>query len=242
MAGDLGKLKMQNVETYRIRRVVPAPQILCEPLDAFDGTSLENVRRAFQSVTPCLLQQAWLHEDQAEFSPATVRTGWRENSLFVFAELADRDIFNGATELNQRTWELGDVFEIFLGPAESASYIEFHVTPGNQRLQLRYADGHSAARARKTGDLGEFLVPGEAFYSTTWIESHTRQWNVLAEIPASAVCGSNSIGDTPWRFSFGRYDYTRGGMEPRISSTSPHAEPDFHRRHEWGVLTFKRRL
>jgi len=92
-----------------------APEILCGPLEVFDRTKLDDVRRAFQSVPPCLLGQAWLVESQSEFSPATVRTGWRENSLFIFAELADRDIFNRATELNQRTWEMGDVFEIFLG-------------------------------------------------------------------------------------------------------------------------------
>ncbi len=231
---------MQNVESYRSRRAEAAPEILCEPMGAFDGTNLEEVRRAFQSVTPCSFGQAWLEEEQAEFSPATVRTGWRENSLLIFAELADRDIFNRATGLNQRTWELGDVFEIFLGSTEGASYIEFHVTPSNQTLQLRYGDGEAAVRARKSGELAEFLIVGKAFRSTTWIESHVRRWSVFAEIPASIVCGSHaSIGNAPWRFSFGRYDYTRGAAEPCISSTSPHAQPDFHRRHEWGVLTFK---
>jgi hypothetical protein len=233
---------MQSVESYRRRPAVAAPEILCPPLGAFDGGNLEAVRRAFQSVTPCLFGQAWLDENQAEFSPATVRVGWRENSLLVFAELADRDIFNRATELNQRTWELGDVLEIFLGSAEGGSYLEFHVTPDNQRLQLRYVDGDSVARLRKTGDLKEFLIPGAAFHSATWIESRLQQWSVFAEIPAFVVCGSTApIANTQWRFSFGRYDYTRGAAEPCISSTSPHVKPDFHRQHEWGILTFKMR-
>jgi hypothetical protein len=30
----------------------------------------------------------------------------------------------------------------------------------------------------------------------------------------------------------------RGGGEPVIASTSPHAEPDFHRQQEWGALNF----
>jgi hypothetical protein len=233
---------MQHLQPIQSRCVVRAPGISCEPLGAFDRANLEDVRRAFHSVTPALFGQAWREENQVEFSPASVRVGWRGNSLLVFAELADRDIFNRATELNQRTWELGDVLEIFLGSIEDASYAEFHVTPGNQRLQLRYGDSHSVARARKNGELGEFLIPGEAFRSTTWIENHLQQWSVFAEIPASAVCGADArIGNAPWRFSFGRYDYTRGAAEPCISSTSPHAEPDFHRQQEWGVLTFKMR-
>jgi hypothetical protein len=233
---------MQNAELCRTERPDLAPAILCEPLPTFDRTDLENVRRAFQSATPCLLQQAWLDKEEIGFSPAMVRTGWRGSSLLVFAELTDADIFSGATKLNQRTWELGDVFEIFVRPAERESYVEFHVTPNKQRLQLRFADGSAAERARKTGSLEDVLVGGEAFHSMTWIEDRMCRWYVHAEIPALAVSGSNeSIENTQWRFSFGRYDYTRGVKEPVISSTSPHAKPDFHGQHEWGVMTFKNR-
>ena len=231
---------MQNVELCRTERSGLTPAILCEPLPAFDHTDLESVRRAFQSATPCLLQQAWLDEEAVGFSPAVVRTGWHGSSLLVFAELTDTDIFSGATKLNQRTWELGDVFEMFLRSAEKESYVEFHVTPHNQRLQLRYTDGSAAEWGRKMGRLEDVFVRDEAFHSMTWIENRTCQWNVYAEIPALAVCGSNkSIENTQWRFSFGRYDYTRGVKEPVISSTSPHAQPNFHREHEWGVMTFK---
>jgi hypothetical protein len=93
------------------------------------------------------------------------------------------------------------------------------------------------------GMLEDFFVRDEALHSMTWIESRMCQWYVYAEIPALAVCGSNeSIENTQWRFSFGRYDYTRGVAEPIISSTSPHAKPDFHRHHEWGMMTFKNSL
>jgi hypothetical protein len=234
---------MQNVESYVTERPGLAPEIQCEPLPPFDRTNLEGVRHAFQSAVPCSFRQAWLDQEAAGFSPGAVRMGWRENSLLVFAELMDMDIFNGATKLNQRTWELGDVFEFFLKSSEKASYVEFHVTPNNQRLQLCYPDGGAAEWAQKMGRLEEFLVPGESFYSMTWVESRKCRWHVLAEIPALAVCGSNApIENTRWRFSFGRYDYTRGVAEPVISSTSPHTKPDFHREHEWGVLTFKNSL
>ena len=201
------------------------------------------MRSAFQSATPCLLQQAWRDDNAAGFSPAVVRTGWRGSSLLVFASLMDMDIFNDATKLNQRTWELGDVFEMFLQSASKESYVEFHVTPHNQRLQLRYNNGRAAEEARRTGSLEDVLIWGEAFYSITWIEKRRCHWYVYAEIPALAVCGSDEpIENTQWRFSFGRYEYARGIKEPILSSTSPHAKPDFQRQHEWGVLTFKNRL
>jgi hypothetical protein len=215
------------------------PLITCEPLPPFDHADLKSVRRAFRSATPCLFEQAWLDKEAADFLPGVVRTGWRGDSLLVFAELTDSDIFNDATELNQRAWELGDVFEMFLRVGEDESYVEFQVTPNNQRLQLRYPDAQALAQARKTGRIENFLIRTEAFQSLTWIQKENSQWSVYAAIPAAAVCSSQNMENAQWHFSFGRYDYTRGISEPVISSTSPHAQPDFHRQQEWGVMTFK---
>lgn len=229
---------MQIVESMLSKRPDSPPEIICGRLPFFDSTNLENVRRAFQSATACSLQQHWLDEEEFGFSPAVARAGWRENSILIFAELTDADIFNGATKLNQRVWELGDVFEIFLRAEEKENYVELQITPNNQRLQLRYLDDDAAQKARKNGDWEKFMIWDEAFFSKTWIENG--QWQVYAEIPATSVCGANEfVEDTRWRFSFGRYDYTRGIDKPVVSSTSPHAKRDFHRQHEWGALIFK---
>ncbi|HVU09005.1 MAG TPA: hypothetical protein VHG89_10720 [Verrucomicrobiae bacterium] len=230
---------MQNAESFVA--VLPSwpDSIQCELLPAFDRTDHEQVRRAFQSAVVLSFQQAWLPAEEAGFFPGEVRMGWRERSLLVFAELTDLDIFHDATGANQRMWELGDVFEMFFKVAEMESYVEFQVTPHNQRLQLHYPDADAVERVRKSGRFADFLIRDEVFHSQTWIEPQLNRWQVYAEIPADAVCGSNEpMENTQWLFSFGRYDYTRGVTEPVISSTSLHAKLDFHRQHEWGVMTF----
>lgn len=212
----------------------------CSRLPAFASGDLEAVRVAFAGATPCVLRQAWLAALEPDFAPAQVRAGWRENSLLVFAEITDLDIFTGVTGLNQRAWELGDTFEIFLRPENQAAYVEFHVTPNNQRLQLRFADAAVLERVRQTGSIEPALVSGEVFQSRTWVRPAERLWCVLAEIPAEAVGARIEPGAAnAWRFSFSRYDYTRGRKEPVISSTSPHAEANFHRQQEWGRLIFE---
>jgi len=55
-------------------------------------------------------------------------------------------------------------------------------------------------------------------------------WQVLAACPLS-LCGERSF------LSFGRYDHQTGRSEPLLSSTSPHQEPNFHRRHEWNAFS-----
>jgi hypothetical protein len=234
---------MQATQTREIEQSDLPAELICHHLPVFDPADLESVRSVFQSATSCPFQQAWLPEPESGFAPGVVRLGWTRDSLLVFAELTDNDIFNTATKPNERTWELGDVFEMFFKSAGQASYIELHVTPHNQWLQLRYPDDGAVVHARKEGVFDKFLIRDKVFHSKTWVLTGANRWLVYAEIPARAVCGSDQlIEPAQWRFSFGRCDYTRGVVEPVISSTSSHTMPDFHRQQEWGVMTFSNSL
>src|SRR5258706_5882095 len=99
-------------------------ELSCEALPAFDASGPASVQRAFREATPVRLHQAWCARPVAGFAPAVVRTGWRDRALLVLAELTDADIFNRATKLNERAWELGDVLEIFLRPFDRDGYVE----------------------------------------------------------------------------------------------------------------------
>jgi hypothetical protein len=219
------------------------PELLaieCHELSAFNTGSLDDVRRAFHSATPCFLRQAWLKHEESGFAPGTVRLGWRDESLLVLAELTDSDIFSNATKFNQRLWELGDSFEIFLRPIKQEAYVEFQVSPDNQWLQLRYPDAEALKRARDTGSIENVLVRDKVFHSNTWVRSQERKWFVFADIPAVSVRSkTGSLPGDQWRFSFSRYDYTRGSKQPVISSTSPHTQANFHRQQEWGTVRFQ---
>jgi len=214
-------------------------QLSCCRLPAFDVDNLDAVRAAFAQADGCVMRQAWLAQPEPDFLPATVRTGWRADSLLVFAELEDVDIFCRATAHNQRMWELGDVLEIFLSPENSAAYVEFHVTPNNFRLQLRFPDSATLRQAQAENRFEHLLLPDGVFQSRVWARPENKRWFVLAEIPAAEVCSvTGALVGQKWRFSFSRYDGFRGRPEPVLSSTSPHPQPDFHRREVWGILNF----
>lgn len=214
--------------------------IHCRKLPPFSGTDLQSVRRAFRDATPCSLGEAWLPEPEPDFQPGVGRTGWRDSSLLVFAELTDGDIFSRATTLNQKTWELGDVFEIFLRPVNQVAYAEFHVTPNNQRLQLRIPNEPALRAAQRSGVFERFFVTGDVIRTSTWVLPEARLWCIYAEIPAAAVCEKPApLPGQEWLFSFSRYDYTRGRSAPVISSSSQHQIADFHRQQDWGKLAFQ---
>lgn len=212
----------------------------CLPLPRFPVDHLDSVRTAFRGAIPIPLRQTWRSAPEDDFSPGLVRTGWRDDSLLMFAELTDADIFTKAQRHNDRFWELGDTFELFLQQAGAEGYVELHVSPNNLRLQLRFAAPPSPGSGPGVDPFENALIRDDVFTSTTWVDHDAHQWSVFAEVPAGVVTGvSAPLAGSDWRFSFSRYDYTRGREQPVISSSSPHVEPAFHRPHEWGTLAFR---
>ena len=115
-----------------------------------------------------------------------------------------------------------------------AAYFEFRVGPANQQFQLRLP---APGVLRRDGFKPEFLIPKPVF--TSRVEILPGRWRVHAEIPFAVIQETGRVQPgTQWRYSFCRYDYTRGAKTPVLSASSPHRKLDYHRVEEWRVLTF----
>ena len=223
-------------------KIESGPTLKCMRLPAFDIDSWEAVDTVFRDAPACAMRQAWLPAPEPAFRPATVRTGWRPDALHVLADLDDADIFNPETRFNEPSFQVGDVFEMFLRPGGQDAYYEIHVTPQNQKFQLRVPFENAVFQVKPPP--GAFLPPDwmvrlTVVESRVSIRAERERWRVLAVIPFALVVERGGVAPgTPWRFSFSRYDYTRGAARPVLSSTSPHREVSFHRQREWGTLRF----
>jgi len=205
-----------------------------------DLDSWEEIVAAFTDAPMVVSQQGWRAEPEPGFRPMRVKTGWNLKALYVYAEIEDVNIFNPEKQFNAMSFLSGDVFEMFLRPGDQEAYFEIHVTPENQKLQLRFPSERAFSECR-----GQPGLPPEWFIANRVIESRVRvniereRWEVLAEIPFDLVCEkSRPKPGTRWLFSFSRYDYTQGRGQPLLSSTSPHTVVNFHRQAEWGELQF----
>ena len=189
------------------------------------------------------MRQAWLPQPEPDLLPASVRAGWSQDALIIEAELGDRDIFNPITEFNQTAFNAGDVFEIFLRPENQQPYFEFHITPGNQLLQLRFADAQQIRQLPSAGTLDDRLAANKIWKSritsSVRVDAPAQRWFVSAAIPFAMVVETGPMQPgARWFASFCRYDHTRGQSKPVLSSTSPHAQCNFHRQDEWQPLVF----
>jgi len=166
--------------------------------------------------------QPWLPQTEPAFAPGRVVIGLSGNDLLIRTELNDAHVMNDSFPFNFPAFKQCDAFEIFLGPADEKAYYEFHVTPSNSVLQLRF-DGEGEAKP-----LEELTVAEPLFTSETAIIPEG--WSVIARIPLDGLFPTTH---SEWLLSFGRYDHTPGQTKPVISSTSPHAVCNFHCREEW---------
>ena len=181
------------------------------------------------------LGQSWrVGGTQEGFNLGWARIQWSRSALHYDLILLGSRPHNRAVKLNERTWELGDVAEIFLHAPGLGRYVEVHITPENQRLQLLWPAGGLDRVRQNQSPLDEFTVD-----AADWIQSSTYLgpgfWVVHAVIPFSTL-GLKSQNDLPpLGTAVCRYDYSTPSS-PVLSSTAPLREPDYHRVEEWQKL------
>jgi hypothetical protein len=197
--------------------------------------SIEEARHLLQLEPPLRLARQWPAAPSRP--PAEVRLGHAAGSLAVLAELPDAFIVQRASGPNQRFWELGDTFEMFLQGRNREEYLELHVNPNGHALQLRIPSSSAFAGLRIRGAFEELLLPEGSFQAQA--EVVFGGWRAFASVPSELVAGVTApLAGSEWRFSFCRYDYDDPDGEPVLSSTSAFRELDFHRVEEWSELCF----
>ncbi|MEI6033050.1 MAG: hypothetical protein WCS65_02065 [Verrucomicrobiae bacterium] len=184
------------------------------------------------------LGQSWTKKPvQAEAT--RVHFAWSRKSLVVFAEMDDRQVGSLATRDNQKMWDLGDAFEVFLRAPGVREYVEIHVTPENHRLHLRYPPGGLQEIAMGRADFPQFFMKADEMRRIRSAAVRTKSgWNVALVIPADLVADRPIRAGMTWRFSVARYDGDRKKTPPVLTASSPYQELGFHRLNEWGTLKF----
>ena len=214
--------------------------VACHPLKPFDTKDWPSIAKAFEGATEFTFSQHWMQVKDEAFRPARVRMGWRDDRLLYFAEFTDDNINTVARERNEEFYRTGDVFEIFAGFTGDPAYIEYHLSPNNVILQLRFPDSEALKNAGHTG-LHPFFIRDDDAVLQARVEEG--RWLIYGELPADSLPGATKpIEGTIWQVSFCRYDYAAGGTSPVLSSTSLHEQASYHRRHEWRPIQFRRGL
>lgn len=201
------------------------------PLAAVAHVSPEGVGPSWHQ-----LGQHWRPQAEPGINLGWARIRWNDTGLLFETVFLQHRPANRARRLNERTWELGDIAEVFLQLSDRADYWEFHVTPENLRLQLHWPEGGLAAFRAGHAPFAKFTLgphSGVSSTATVWPD----HWRTTLTIPASLLGLNGFSAGQSLRTAVCRYDCA-GSAEPVCSSTAPLLEPSFHRPADWSVLTF----
>lgn len=209
----------------------------CQTTSQIDPTEIDHLIDEVPSNARSLFsgdfQQGWRERPELKFMPAHARLYAGEEAFHVVALLADRAIGNTASGFNQRTWQSGDVFEIFL-QTDSDTYYEFHVTPENQHLFLAWTSELFEAVVTKQATLEDAMIDDpNLLQSKTDVRPDENLWIVRADIPYASIGFDPAAEHPDLKVAFARYDTTPGSKDEVLSATAPFPKPSYHYRDAW---------
>lgn len=180
------------------------------------------------------LNQAWRDTPEPDFQSGHVRVGALNHELAIWADLTGSPLSQVNDADHDHLWERGDVFECFIQAAGETAYQEYHIAPNGSTTQLAFPGEWD-----RTAGIAPFVRRPPSLRARTVVESD--RWRVFVLIPLPPARTFSSPLQGEWKLSFGRYAHRRTGP-PVISNSAPHAEADFHRRHEWTPIHIVSRL
>ena len=179
------------------------------------------------------LGQAWRAAPEPVFNRGWSRIRWDESGLLFEACFLQHSPSNRTRELNERTWEMGDIAEFFLQETATGRYLELPVTPENQRLQLIWPPGGLDRFRAGLARLEDFLIS-----DPQWVRSAATvaadHWAVRAHVPFSCLGLVGGANPPALRTAVCRYDCS--ARPELLSSTARLAEPNYHRHQDWAEL------
>jgi hypothetical protein len=197
-----------------------------------DWDAIESV---FSGANTLSYAEVWEDTTSPNFRGAEVKTLWEPDGVWILAELQDDDIHNSATKTNDPTWEMGDVFEIFLVTPDSERYLEFHVTPNNVHLQIVWPNFQTISELRAKGVRAyDYMVEAPLLTSWVKVDHDSHQWTVLAKVKADAITNNGQLSTgMVLKTSFSRYDRFQDTDQIIFSSTSAHKKINYHIQGDW---------
>jgi hypothetical protein len=178
---------------------------------------------------------------------------WDDSALYVATAFVDSDVYTRVTGDNQKTWDLGDVAEWFLGACDGSYYWEMHVCPPGYRTGFlltaprvgKPLEPLTYTAAAKVGSVPVGSVPlsGSAEKGTDPLSPGKTGTDPLSSTGGKAPGWSAEFRmtwealrqvnpkfgpQTPWRCLVARYNYNRSGPKPELSMYPAQPRLDYH--------------
>lgn len=158
-----------------------------------------------------------------------VRLVWDDQWLYVGFSVHDADVLAHHGDAGQQDFLRGDVVEVFLKPAGSTWYWEFHLTPAGERTTYFLPGGGWLGLERTMLDEAGFEGAAVVHGTLNRWQDRDEGWTAEIAIPATLLTQyGDAFPSTGWTVFVGRYNYGRFLRSPELSMYPPLPRLHFH--------------
>ena len=166
---------------------------------------------------------------------AEVWFAWNQSGLYVGAALEDSFLIAKNRADEELHFESGDVFELFVKPADDSYYWEMYATPFGNKTTLFFP------REREDMILDQFLH-AHKYQALHVASSKTPQgWKAEMWVPAEQLTalGAGWGPGAEWTLFCGRYNYNNEQLaDPELSMAPALSATNYHLTAEYAALRF----
>ena len=160
---------------------------------------------------------------------------WNKAGLYVAAELEDSELIAQNHHDEQLHYQFGDVFELFIKPANDTYYWEMYATPLGNKSTLFFP------RSREGMGVLDFLNQHSFHGLEVSAQKTSKGWNAQMWIPVEQLTalGAEWGSGSEWRIFCGRYNYNSPTLkDPELSMVPPLSATNYHLVDEYAILQF----
>ncbi len=173
-----------------------------------------------------------------------VRYAWDDTYFYVAARFADSDLVAEGEKDGLPQFQLGDLLEVFLKPANDTYYWELYATPLNKKTRYWFPGrgrlGLPSCFADK--DVGMVVAAQNRGTVNDWRDRDV-EWTVEMAIPRAELTayGAKFGPGEPWLVLAARYNYSRwlARQGPELSAGVPLDQVNYHLQEQYAKLVLE---
>jgi hypothetical protein len=176
--------------------------------------------------------------------PGEVRLAWNDKYFYVGVKFTDSDVHAEGQEDEQMHFNLGDVAELFLKPADETWYWELYATPKGNKSTLWFAGrGHFGLPGAAEHTSGLEVAASVDGTLNNW-EDTDEYWSAEMAVPIADLTarGESFEPGAQWLICIARYNYSKNlnVIGPELTMTPALSKTFFHMTDDYAVLNLKR--
>jgi hypothetical protein len=181
-------------------------------------------------------ERAELGMDVTEVGEA--RVCWDDKYFYLGVKFTDSDIVAEGKEDQLHHYQMGDLAELFLKPADQSWYWEMYVTPAGRKTTLFFPGRGRLGLKSCEDNPGGLRVAALCQGTLNAWEDKDASWTGEMAVPIKDLTARGvtfGVG-SPWRILVARYNYSRYLSNKELSMTPQIGKTNYHLLEDYAIL------